>query len=260
MDSPVSPIILADLDDTLFQTLRKVPAGVDPETLTPASWMSNGSVSGYMTPLQSLFHGWLAQGEVIPVTARNRLVMERTFLKGCGRAVCAHGGLIIDRDGNADRGWTEHLFALDAASSMSVASAYAIVRQVIEPYGDLFRDWTVTEEGLDLYVTVKQNHDVDGDPNAVLHEVCRSAALMLPSDWKLHLNGNNAAFMPPWLGKRQAVEHLLAELRAENPGRPVIGFGDSTSDLPFMALCDYMMTPSRSQVAALLAEAASSHY
>jgi len=260
MNSETAPLILTDLDDTLFQTLRKVGSGVGHDTLTPASWLGDGSVSGYMTPLQSMFHGWLAQGELVPVTARNRLVMERTFLKGCGRAICSHGGLILDKEGKADRGWTEHLSSLDAASSMSVADAYAQLRSVLDEHGDLFRHWMVTEEGLDLYVTVKQNREVGGDPVEMLHRVCGQAAALLPPEWKLHRNGNNAAFMPAWLGKRQAVEHMLAEIRDGAPMRPVIGFGDSTSDLPFMSLCDYMMTPSRSQVAGILSAAASEHY
>lgn len=260
MNPETAPLILTDLDDTLFQTLRKVAPEIDRDSLTPASWLSNGSASGYMTPLQSMFHGWLAQGELVPVTARNRLVMERTFLKGCGRAICSHGGLILDREGKTDRGWTEHLSSLDAASPVSVKEAYALVRSVLDAHGDLFRHWTVAEEGLELYVTVKQNREVDGDPVAMLHAVCGEAAMLLPAEWKLHRNGNNAAFMPPWLGKRQAVEHMLAEMRNGSPMRPVIGFGDSTSDLPFMSLCDYMMTPSGSQVAAILSAAASEHY
>jgi hypothetical protein len=260
MNPATAPLILTDLDDTLFQTLRKVEPGIGHDALTPASWLSDGSVSGYMTPIQSMFHGWLAQGELVPVTARNRLVMERTFLKGCGRAICSHGGLILDQEGQADRGWTEHLSSLDAASSMSVGDAYAQVRSALDGHGELFRHWMVTEEGLDLYVTVKQNREVDGDPVAMLHRVCSEAAGLLPPEWKLHLNGNNAAFMPAWLGKRQAVEHLLAEIRGGTPMRPVIGFGDSTSDLPFMSLCDYMMTPSRSQVAGILSAASREHW
>lgn len=258
------PLVLADLDDTLFQTLRKVPQGTDHGTLTPASWLKNGSVSGYMTPMQSMFLEWLSQGVIVPVTARNRLVMERTFLKGCGRAICSHGGLILDEEGQPDRDWTEHLSALDAASSMTAREAYEVVKTFLEPHGALFRHWMVSEEGLDLYVTVKQNNPVDGDrvamPVAMLHQVCLEASSALPGDWKLHRNGNNAAFMPPWLGKRQAVEHLLDVMRRDGSPRPVVGFGDSTSDLPFMSLCDYMMTPSRSQVADILAAAAADHY
>jgi hypothetical protein len=261
MQQTVAPLVLADLDDTLFQTLRKVPKDVDRDDLTPASWLKDGSVSGYMTPIQRVFQGWLAQGEVVPVTARNRLVMERTFLKGCGRAICSHGGLILDREGRTDRGWTEHLSSLDAASTVRVTEAYEHVKASLARHGDLFRHWMVSEEGIDLYVTVKQNRAEEGESlGEDLSDAAIEALGGLEGDWKLHRNGNNAAFMPSWLGKRQAVEHLLAEIRASDPGRPVIGFGDSTSDLPFMAACDYMMTPARSQVAATLAASARDHY
>ncbi|MFZ3481775.1 sucrose-6-phosphate hydrolase [Sphingomonas sp. 3-13AW] len=260
MNKITAPLVLTDLDDTLFQTLRKIPEGIDRETLTPASWLKDGSVSGYMTQLQSLFHGWLAAGEVVPVTARTKAVLDRTFLKGCGRAICSHGGLILDKEGSPERAWTEHLSSLDTASPVPVSEAYRMLEERLAEHGDLFRYWMVSEEGVNLYVSVKQNYAVDGHPSNRLHEVAAELARLLPGDWKLHRNGNNAAFMPSWLGKRQAVEHLLAGVRHDDPLRPVIGFGDSTSDLPFMGLCDYLMTPSRGQIAAILGAASADHF
>ena len=45
------------------------------------------------------------------------------------------------------------------------------------------------------------------------------------------------------------MEHLLARLRAEDPARPALGFGDSLTDLPFLAACDVWGVPAGSQLA-----------
>ena len=66
----------------------------------------------------------------------------------------------------------------------------------------------------------------------------------------MHRNGNNAAFLPPFLGKEHAVAYLLPELRRRHPDAPVIGIGDSLTDAPFMQLCDFAMMPAGSQLAA----------
>ncbi|MBS2005343.1 MAG: trehalose phosphatase, partial [Cyanobacteria bacterium SZAS LIN-5] len=69
-------------------------------------------------------------------------------------------------------------------------------------------------------------------------------------------NGNNFALLPPFLSKERAVEYFLRELAP--PHDCLIGIGDSRSDLGFMALCDYVVTPTRSQIFAMLTGSQSS--
>jgi hypothetical protein len=83
-----------------------------------------------------------------------------------------------------------------------------------------------------------------------LHAVIDAVAGEVPAGWTIHRNGNNAALMPPWLGKAHAVAALLPRLRAAHPDAPVIGIGDSLTDAPYMALCDFAMMPKGSQLAA----------
>ena len=67
----IRPLILADLDDSLFQTRPKCGDWPD-ETLRLMSRLVDGSPSGYATPPQQGLMAWLAHGEVVPVTARSR--------------------------------------------------------------------------------------------------------------------------------------------------------------------------------------------
>jgi hypothetical protein len=68
----------------------------------------------------------------------------------------------------------------------------------------------------------------------------------------IHANSNNLAFLPASLSKRVAVQELLRRDREVNGERPVLGFGDSITDLGFMDECHMWATPARSQLAKLV--------
>ncbi len=107
------------------------------------------------------------------------------------------------------------------------------------------------EDGIPLYLLAKHDH---ADAEA-LHKVVAASIPVMPAGWTLHLNGNNAALLPPHLGKQHAVAYLLPHLRARYPDAPVIGIGDSHTDAPFMQLCDFAMLPTQSQLAERLFDA-----
>lgn len=100
-------------------------------------------------------------------------------------------------------------------------------------------------EGVPLYVLAKHSAGAADRLAAVIARIGPE----VPTGWTIHLNGNNAALLPPFLGKHHAVEWLLPELRRLHPEAMVIGIGDSLSDAAFMSRCDFAMMPTRSQLA-----------
>ncbi|EPV0352014.1 hypothetical protein ACV09X_006303, partial [Pseudomonas aeruginosa] len=63
------PLVFVDLDDTLFQTSRKMVEGTP---RTTATLDVHGQPNGYMNPIQHSFISWLlASADVVPVTARD---------------------------------------------------------------------------------------------------------------------------------------------------------------------------------------------
>jgi hypothetical protein len=234
----MNPIVLTDLDDTLFQTLPKCPP--DADGLRLMSTLVDGSPSGFATPLQQNFLRWLQAGVVIPVTARGSDVLARVDIKAAP-AICANGGCILGDDGALDRVWhaqlTDH-----AREAEPVREVY---RQLTDGLcTDRFRHWSVEEAGLDLYIVIKSNMQDD----QALAELERDLAPHLPAGWRCHRNGNNLAYLPPWLSKRHAARYLIARYRAEQPDCPIIGIGDSVSDVGFMDLCDFAIVPTASQL------------
>ena len=236
-------IALVDLDDTLFQTLGKCPEDVPVEALAPIGYARDGEPLSYATPLQIRFLDWLSEGTLlVPVTARSRDALDRVRIDWT-RAICAHGGVVIGSERKTDPGWTARMAA--EADRYAEALAELARRVESEAGGAALRIRVLEEEGLPLYLLVK--HET-GD-SAILAAVTDRVVPHVPPGWTFHRNGNNVALLPPYLGKQHAVAYLIPELRRQYPDTPVIGIGDSLTDAPFMALCDYAMMPTRSQLA-----------
>lgn len=242
-------IALVDLDDTLFQTLRKCPADVPQDALTPLGYLADGSPLSYATPRQMAFIRWISETALfIPVTARSLDALNRVRLP-FGAAVCAHGGVVLHTDGCIDQGWDAHIRVAAANDAEALASLCAAIEAEAKRSASAIRVRVLIEGDIGIYVLVKH---ADAD-EAVLNATVDAIAHLIPPGWTDHRNGNNIALMPPWLGKQHAVAHILPGLRAQYPDLPIIGMGDSITDAPFMALCDFALTPTGSQLAKAVA-------
>lgn len=233
------PVALADLDDTLFQTAKKCPDGKT-EGLRLMSRLVDGSPSGYATQLQQNMLDWLRIGQVIPVTARSRDVLARVDIEQAP-AICSNGGCIVATGGEIDQDWHSHLNS-QASATDSIADVYQALTNDIDTHA--FRHWIVNENQLPLFIVIKTNLDNDD----ILSDLHANLQERLPAEWRMHRNGNNLAYLPTWLNKRHAAKYLIEKIRADRPDVPIIGFGDSLSDVGFIDLCDYAMTPTRSQL------------
>ncbi|WP_455233149.1 trehalose phosphatase [Geopseudomonas aromaticivorans] len=237
------PLALFDLDDTLFQTARKM--GDEPRH--PATLDVNGAPNGYMSNVQKDFAEWiLASADVVPVTARSIEAFSRVKLPFRHGAICSHGGAMLRPDGTLDRDW--HALMAEKLDKHQ-ARLHDLSRRTLEigeQLGVSLRGWVVEEEGLATYVVTKHNEKSDDVLKAVLAEV---KALNLLEGFYIHGNGNNLAFIPNELSKRNAVQEWLRRDREINGERPLLGFGDSVSDLGFMGECHFWGTPKKGQLA-----------
>jgi hypothetical protein len=240
-------IALVDLDDTLFQTLRKCPPEVPSEALVALGFARDGSPLSYATPRQRNFVAWLSETAwLVPVTARSRDALERVRIEMTS-AICAHGGMILGRDGRPEPEWVDHIARAAAPHS---ALLERLAERALRAEPELSVRILAETDGPGLYLLLKHPDWDEGS----LGRAVDTLRPHVPPDWTIHRNGNNAALLPPYLGKRHAVAWLLPRLRALHPDSPVIGIGDSLTDAPFMALCDFAMMPKGSQLAAAALE------
>lgn len=242
-------IALVDLDDTLFQTRRKCPADVDEGRLAPMGYARDDSPLSFATPRQMNFLQWLGETtRLIPVTARSLDALRRVRLPH-GAAICAHGGVMLRDCGTPDPDWANRMRVAAAEVAPVLAGLVEAIARAAgtEPVSVRI----LTEADTPLYVLAKH----DSADEAALSAVLDAAVPEPPAGWTVHRNGNNAAYLPPHLGKEKAVAALLPRLRAEHPDATVIGIGDSLTDAPFMSLCDFAVLPARSQLAEKLFDA-----
>jgi hypothetical protein len=235
-------LVLGDLDDTLFQTRRKCPPGCE---LHPVAYGRIGEALSFATPGQRRLFEWLARDAVfVPVTGRNSDAVARVRLPFAGHAITSFGGVILTPGGGSDPEWSEHVGAHAAEHRETLEALRCFALALGARTGADVRATVVADRGIPLYLSVKHNRTDAAQLAAFVRRVAGEPAF--PPGWRVHLNDGNAACLPPYLAKEHAVRYFLDRIA---PSRAVtLGLGDSHSDAPFLALCDYALLPAGSQL------------
>lgn len=238
--SDVQPLLLVDLDDTLFQThRRRVPLDTD----RVATLDKDGQPLSYMSPKQQNMVDWLLRnGDVIPVTARSVEALSRVQIGFKHGAVCDHGGAVVQPNGEIDLEF--HTLQQKNLAHLQTRMLQLIdeLKIIAQDFGSV-RTWVVQEHDLNLYVVLKQNEP----EHLFLNELVKKLPENLYDDFYLHMNGNNLAIIPHSVSKQYATEFLLQKIDPQQQ-RFCIGFGDSLSDFGFLGLCDWFGMPKNSQM------------
>lgn len=229
-------VVFTDLDDTLFQTRRKLRG--DEGHLTPATVDIHGAPHAFCTPAQvALLAHFQASGmTVIPVTGRDPAAMRRVTLPFTSWRVLDHGATILTPNGETDPEWA------------------AVVRHHLLHIADDLQRCTrdVYVLALDLGCRIRAHHAHDHHFMTVAkHPEANPTALAQVQDhWEaltdgtpLHViaNANNVTVLPRSPGKAEAVQYLRE--RHFPDAALTLGLGDSLSDLGFLNACDFAVTP-----------------
>lgn len=243
------PYALMDLDDTLFQTLRKIEAWQMPQTnLTVATVNKIGEPLSYFTPKQAAFFNWLSHTtELIPVTARDIDEIKRVKLPFTSWQILTHGAVILDKNGQNLAGWQ----TVVAEKLMPLQRIIFDLKKIIETdFAKFNLRLTIHSENFlgqsqAVYLAIKQadkNHAIL--KNVADHLTKKFATIM--QDFYIHINANNLAILPHGVHKKWAVEYL--QTHCLDKDTPTFGFGDSVEDLPFLQRLDWYGTPPRGQL------------
>lgn len=240
----MSMVILADLDDTLFTTKVEDPHQPGYEAVTESP---TGRVS-YINAQGRMLLNWIQQGNtLIPVTARCRDAFGRVRLPFTDGAIIANGAVILRPDGQEDQAWSAYTRHLAVEAMPAMDAALSVLSTI--PGGKVTRH---VHHGALYGITAKSD---DRSRDAV-HDYVEHAKTLLASYglgdvvWT-HTNSNFIALVPDGISKQAAVQRLL-DARSDLRNRPLVGAGDSISDLEFMQMCDFLMIPRRSQNATAL--------
>ena len=230
--------LLADVDDNLIATGRKS----DVPGAKPVAYDNKGEVCGFLTPKQKVMLDWFQAGcEVVPTTARSTDAMRRFRLPFRRYAITAFGGTVLGANGQPLAKWRNFVEAPAAAAKPVLAGLLTLVQTQANAAGIDVRATVLQDYGIDMFLSVKHNQR-NLEELAFLHKVVLGA---VPADYTVHLNGNFLAVYPPHIGKEKAARWFIDNIVPK--GAVTIGMGDSLTDAPFMAECDYIFMPNRTQ-------------
>jgi len=254
----IKPYALMDLDDTLFQTQRKIDAWdlptAETENLVCATVNKQDEPLSFMSQRQASFFNWLlASTDLIVVTARDRSEIKRVKLPFDSWQVLTHGAIILTADGQLLSKWQQHMYnklaplqdKLNQLSELFASHSKSEQSQLVfTPHIDCFNNGSVEEE-LTIYLAIKH---AQKDHQALVDLAKQLPALIrdFEQDFYVHVNANNLAILPHAVHKHHAVQFLLDNHLDHQ--RPSFGFGDSLADLPFLQLLDWYGMPSRGQI------------
>jgi hydroxymethylpyrimidine pyrophosphatase-like HAD family hydrolase len=243
----VQPLVLTDIDDTLIQTARKMPPDA---TKILAANSSEGKPLSFMHPWQADFVRWaLKHTTLIPITARGIESFKRVQIPFQHGAVCLHGAAILNPDYSLDLAWHEHM-QLQLQPYQNRIST--LLHQVLELGKSLqleLRGWIEGIEEWHAYLVIKSTQAKAEELEYLWQH------LHTQLDWSgfyVHQNANNLALIPEPVTKQSATAEIIRRHQAQFGRVPILGLGDSTSDLGFMRLCDFAAFPPHSQIGKVL--------
>jgi len=253
-DSP-ELLILTDLDDSLFSTIRKIPASQRAGKMLAAR-AANGKES-FMTRKQQALISWMDLSRCVPVTARGTEAYSRVTLPFSGpAAILANGAVLLNRDKSVNETWAETVNTVLQPLQTTLYALSDTLQLLAGKRSMNIRSWAVVEPSCGaVYAVAKSNDSALGEGLSDLLEdlritLCANDANALNA-WQFHINGNNLSITPVGISKAIAARYLLDTL---DPGEDLltIGVGDSETDLAFMRLCNVWLTPAHSQIDQLL--------
>lgn len=237
-------ILLTDLDDTLFASERSLP--YDAARVNLAAVDGQGAPLSFQTHQQralwELFSG--AADLIIPVTGRTSYALDRVSLSfPGGYAVVSHGALVTYQ-GQVLPKWQRQLASQMEAAQLAMNRAYADLCEALpRNYPHLQFTLRLLEDlSVPVYLSIKAAETLTPETHELLSRIADSHELTL------HANTRNAALRPPYTCKAAACRFLLEEVIELQPEDTLIALGDSLSDLPFMAMSDVAVMPTRSQL------------
>lgn len=244
----IKPFFLCDLDDTLFQTQRKIAQYGYPESVQSAAVDQSGKARSFMTQMQAHWVEWLLEStNLIPVTARGTEEISRVLIPFKGWKITTHGAVILDATNQPDADWRSHIESSLAPYQEILKHKQALLTQRFEAAGiQAWARMNVEYDDLNIYLVAKHT---DSNKIDELYHLCDQIDEQTGLEgFYVHRNSNNIAWLPNCIEKAHATQFLLAKIREQFPHTPIVGFGDSISDHGFLKQCDWFGMPNHGQM------------
>ncbi len=246
--------IFLDLDDTLFQTLRKCEFGADDPKLQVRAYLPDGTPNSFATHKQQWLWDWLSQGfKIVPVTARDIHAFERCTLPFQEEIVLNHGAVILDKQRQIDKVWMDNILQTLPTYHEKFFDLWAEIENYAKQHQG-FKPRLVNDFNITWYGYIKHQDRTEATLKILLDTIIKPHPGIIDGSLYWHINGNNLAVLPKIINKENAVRYLMTHYKREYPDLLTFGAGDSRTDAAFITLCDYALIPKNTQLFKTLAD------
>ena len=200
-----------------------------------------------LSPRAPALTGLLSAAEWIPVTGLDEEGLLDVPAAFTSWQVLRHGAVVVNPDGEEDAAWRR----LTAETLGEREGALRMAHQAAQHIGWLGQLGTEAElherSGLPLMVTVRHPHNI----SFALETAAREWTAWLedgPFRGQLRLIASPEllTLLPREINPESAVNYVLSQLGEET--ELTLGISAAASDAPFLALCDYAVTPGEGAV------------
>ena len=191
------------------------------------------------------------------MTARDVHAFERVNLPFQEEVVLNHGAVILDKQRKVDPVWMDRIMQSLPEYQQKLLDVWADVELYAQRHPG-FKPRLVNDFGITWYGVIKHTDGTETILKTLLDQLIKPHPHVVDGSLYWHINGNNLALLPKIINKESAVSYLLDIYKQQHPEVLTFGAGDSKTDAPFMALCDYALIPKNTQLYATLAFAETS--
>lgn len=247
MSNTIRPVVFPDLDDTLFQTKRKMVDELSQVPVRVGALDRSLAPRSFMNEEQALLVDWLlANADVIPVTARGSEEYARVQILFTSWAIITHGAVILSPEGHCDANWQKHIETELVPYRQRLLDMQESITALMAERGiDAWARINYEYDGVPIYLVLKHTDSTKLDELNAIGD--RLEEIFGTEGFYVHRNSNNIAWLPTCIEKGKATSYLLNKLRVERGTFPTIGLGDSLTDFSFLKLCSWYGVPKQSQ-------------
>ena len=222
--------------------------GVDDPKLQVRAFLPDGTPNSYATDKQQWLWQWLAKGfKIVPVTGRDALAFECVMLPFQEEVVLNHGAVILDKQRNIDNVWMSAMIQALPTYHEKLLEVWTEVDDYCKCYNG-FKPRLVHDFDIAWYGVIKHIDGTEDTLKTLLDSIIKMHPHIVDGSLYWHINGNNLAVLPKIINKESAVSYLIDSYKKQHSELLTFGAGDSKTDAPFMALCDYALIPKNTQL------------
>ena len=248
------PLSFVDLDDTLFQTMRKMAQQELNHPIRTGAFDRDHQSRSFMNQEQAHFVDWLLKStHCIPVTARGTEEISRVNIPFQSWKITTHGAVILTPKGDPDEEWKQDITTQLMPYQFELAQRQQALTEAFKQAGA--KAWArMNYEYGETAVYLVAKH-TNSTKISELYRIASQVDERLGLDGMyVHRNDNNIAWLPNCIEKGLATSFLISKLRQSLPHVPIFGLGDSLSDHRFLQHCSWFGMPQKSQLSEVLSQ------